>query len=214
MIYFVFAVDPTTEFLRKIIDKVSSQGVSTKTIECRPSDESYERTLDSIKEIPDLSTIVFLGHGRPQIFFGGAGEGFPKKKLIELNEMVLFKQNKLLAVACDSVEMLKSSNQFSGIINGIGFKGIPTEIEEIESNKHFRDENIFESDIEAFKKVLVEVVSHSLIHFEFEAEGDFFKLFDYLILLINKEINEAILKSQNRNLADLLFHLKIDMKLF
>jgi len=214
MIHIVFAIDPTTAFLQEVIDTLTRSEVEMNVIKCLASEESYERTIAAIQEISEPNTIVFMGHGQGHQLYGGESETFKKRSLVKINEMNCFRGKNLLAIACDSADLLKSSIRLSGIVKAIGFKALPTDMSEVENSKRLKEQGITEKDIDAYRNTLVNTIASALVYYENGGGADFFLLYDYIKLLINKRINEAVLKEKNRKLADLLFQMKVNMVLY
>lgn len=211
MIKIIISIDPSTRFLFEIIKNLESNGIEFEIIEIHPNEESYSKCFEVISEFEKNSTIIFLGHGQSNQLYGGEClDSFPKKPFIKLNEMNIFQQQYIFLLACDSSNLLKSSFRHSKIIKSIGFGGLPTSIEEVEKDKKLSAEGISEKTIEDFKNEIVTTVSTVLIQYY----NDFTKLTDYLTLMIDQRINNAVLVKKDRNLADLLFKMRNEMVLY
>lgn len=213
MIYVAFAIDPSTEFLRAIPEALKSISIEFEPIEIHPNFESYRSSFDRIAGLPDNSTILFLGHGSAGCLYGGENPNFKKKSFVKIEQMEVFRNKKLLAVACDSSDLLKRSLR-CGIRRAIGFKQLPTEMREIEDSKLLNKTVVGQSDLEQYRNALIELISEALIFYSSESGEDFCTTYDYLRLLINKRINNAILEENNPAFADILFGMKAGMSLF
>lgn len=211
MIQIIISIDPSTQFLFEIITNLKNYGISCNVCEIYPNDESYSSTLDIISNLDRDSRILFFGHGQSNQLYGGESlESYPKKAFIKLNEMSVFKDQYLFLLACDSADLIKSSFRQSKMSKSIGFGGLPTSMEEIEKDKKLSSEGVSEQTIEDFKNEIVYTVSTALaLHHK-----DFNKLSDYLILLLDQRINNAVLVKKDRNLADLLFKMRYEMVLY
>ena len=211
MIYIIISIDPSTQFLFEIINNLKKSGLEFKVLEIHPNEESYAKTLEEISSFEKKSKIIFLGHGQSNQLYGGESLNlFPKKAFVKLTEMNIFQEQNLFLLACDSASLIKSSFRQSRVIKSIGFGGLPTSLEEVEKDKKLSAEGISEQTIEDFKNEIVNTVSIALaLHHK-----DFNRLSDYLTLLIDQRINNAILVKKDRNLADLLFKMRYAMVLY
>ena len=211
MIQIIISIDPSTHFLIEIIDKLKHFGVNCNVFEIHPNDESYSKTFDIISNFERNSRILFLGHGQSNQLYGGEClDSFPKKAFIKLNEMNVFKEQHLFLLACDSSDLIKSSFRHSKISKSIGFGGLPTSMEEIEKDKKLSSEGISEQTIDDFKNEIVYTVSTAISLYY----GNFNKLSDYLTLILDQRINNAILIKKDRNLANLLFKMRKEIVLY
>ena len=211
MIYIIISIDPSTQFLFEIINNLKKSGLEFKVLEIHPNEESYAKTLEEISNFEKKSKIIFLGHGQSNQLYGGESLNlFPKKAFVKLTEMNIFQEQNLFLLACDSASLIKSSFRQSRVIKSIGFGGLPTSLEELEKDKKLSAEGISEQTIEDFKNEIINTVSIALaLHHK-----DFDRLSDYLTLLIDQRINNAILVKKDRNLADLLFKMRYEMVLY
>jgi hypothetical protein len=168
-------------------------------------------TFEIVSNLERGSLIVFLGHGQSDRLYGGEYlDSFPKKAFVRLNEMSIFKEQYLFLLACDSAELIKSSVRQAGMIKSIGFGGLPTSLEEIKIDKRLASEGISKQTIEEFKNEIVNAVSLVLSLYN----KDFNRMSDYLSLLIDKRINNAVLIKKDRNLADLLYKMRSEIVLY
>lgn len=213
MIHIVIAIDPTTSFLVEIINFLTNENIELGIIKIEPNNESYIRARKLICEIPTGSLILFLGHGQENQLYGGESEEFQKQPFIKDKEMQIFKDQFLFALACNSADLLKRSFRFSGIEKSIGFGALPTEKKEVEDDKRLKT-YITEENIESFKSCIVEITSLTFLEIHNQNKTDFNWVKDHISLLINKKINDSILNNQDRGLADLLYNMKSDIKIF
>ncbi len=211
MIYIIISIDPSTQFLFEIINNLKKIDLEFKVLEIHPNEESYAKTLEEISNFEKKSQIIFLGHGQSNQLYGGESLNlFPKKAFVKLNEMNIFQDQNLFLLACDSASLIKSSFRQSRVIKSIGFGGLPTSLEEVEKDKKLSAEGISEQTIEDFKNEIVNTVFIALaLHHK-----DFNKLSDYITLLLDQRINNAVLVKKDRNLADLLFKMRYEMVLY
>ena len=211
MIQIIISIDPSIDFLWKIVERLQEKGVEYNLTEIHPTAESYEQSLISISQFEKESVVLFFGHGQSNQLYGGENiKSFPKKPIVKINEMSIFQEQYLFLLACDSAGLIKSSFRIAKTKKTIGFGALPTSIEEVENDKKLSAEGISKQTINEFKEAIVETVSEALLL----SSNDFIFLKDYLTLLIDKKINNAILRKNNPNLADLLFRMRHDMVLY
>ncbi len=211
MIQIIISIDPSTQFLFGIVNRLKSNGIDFELTEIHPNEYSYVKAFKRISEFKNNSVIFFFGHGQSNQLYGGESlDSFPKRAIIKLNEMNIFQEKYLFLLACDSASLIKSTFRQSKIIKSIGFGGLPTSIEEVENDKRLSAEGISEHTIEEFKIEIVATVSSALI----SHHNDFNRLKDYLTLLIDQRINNAVLVKKDRNLADLLFKMRSEMVIY
>ena len=214
MIYFIYGIDPTTNFLQNIIDTLEINNIRVDVIRCNSNQDSYNETIDRIKLIPDGATVIFLGHGKSDQLYGGQDSNLERRSLINIKGMSILRGKKLLAIACDSANLIKSSMKLSGLVKAIGFKELPTEMNEVVDNKRLVDQGISIEDINDYKNIIVTTIAKSLVCYSRDGGNNFYLLYDYIELLINKEINTSVIKKRNARLAKLLYQMKADMVLF
>ena len=214
MIHIVISIDPSTQFLFGIIENLKTSKIPCNTIEIHPNDDSYSICKSTLSELPRESTILFLGHGQADKLYGGESDNYPKQAIIKRNEMSIFQGQQLIALACNSSDLLKSSFRLAKTNKAIGFGNLPTEMFEIETNRRLAVKEITQETIDKFKNAIVEVISASIIKCYWNYEGDLTTIKDYIILLINKKINWAILNERDRNLADLLFKMRTEISIY
>lgn len=208
MIKIIISKDVSTKFLQEIIINLKVNGVQFKLYEIEPNEKSYSKRFEEISNFDRNSIIVFLGHGQSNQLYGGeALDSYPKQPFIKLNQMKIFEEQYLFLLACDSADLIKKSFKQSNYKKSIGFGELPTSLEEIEVDKKLSSVGISEQTIEDFKNEIVYTVSKALTLYY----NDFDKLSDYLILLLDQRINDAVLNKGNRNLADLLFMMRYEM---
>jgi hypothetical protein len=211
----IFPVDKSTDFLNQIVENLNNSVVEFDLIKIFPTNESYDSAVKKIIEIKDDELIIFLGHGSPEMLYGGESDEFDKKAFVKLKTMYLFKNKNLFLLACDSTSLLKSSFKIAEIKKSIGFGPLPTDMSELNSNK-FKSLGANEETIRLFKDKIVNLISNSLIYYlnNSSKTKNMIDLKEYLILLINKDISETILIKKNRPLADLLFYMRTDLNLY
>lgn len=211
MIHIIISIDPSTQFLFEIVDNLRRYNINCNTYEIHPNDESYSKIFNIICGLERNSRILFLGHGQSTQLYGGEYlDSYPRKSFIKLKEMIIFREQHIFLLACDSANLIKSSFSQSKISKSIGFGGLPTSMKELEKDKKLSSEGISEQTIEYFKNEIVHTISISIsLYYQ-----DFNKLSDYLMLLLDQRINNAIIVKKDRNLANLLFKMRYEMVLY
>lgn len=208
MIQIIISIDPSTQFLFEIINKLKSRGIDFNITELHPSNDSYSKSYEKLSTFDKNSVILFLGHGTDKVLYGGENlPVFEKKEFIKLQQMNEFENQNLFALSCNSAGLIKKSLRLSKISKSIGFGGLPTSKEEVDDDKRLREQGVSAQTIQDFKNEIVYTVSSAFSqHYK-----NFNKLSDYLTLLLDQRINNAVLVKKDRNLADLLFKMRYEM---
>lgn len=211
MIQIIISIDPSTEFLFEIINKLKSYAIDFNITELHPTNKSYSEAYKKLNTFDKNSVILFLGHGTDEKLYGGENlPVFEKKEFIKLQQMNVFENQNLFALSCNSADLIKKSLRLSKMSKSIGFGGLPTSKEEVDDDKRLREQGVSAQTIQDFKNEIVYTVSNAFSqHYQ-----DFNKLSDYLILLLDQRINNAVLVKNDRNLADLLFKMRYEMVLY
>jgi len=212
LLQIVISIDESTAFLFGIIEKLKARSIPCNVIEIHPTQKSYDNGFKILSELDKKSFILFLGHGQSDKLYGGEDlQTFPKKPFIKLKEMNIFCEQNLFLLSCNSRDLIKSSFRIARMNRSIGFGALPTSKEEVEQDNKLKERRISLETIEEFKLIMVETISESITMFY---DKSFNKLKDYLILLIDKKINYAILDNNNSNLAELLFKMRNEIVLY
>lgn len=79
MYYLIYPNDPTIYFMNPIIKKLKSyiEDGSLILINCDADLNSYKDSVKKIKEIPENSKVIFIGHSTNSILYGGQREVVP-----------------------------------------------------------------------------------------------------------------------------------------
>lgn len=206
MIYLIYPSDSSTSFLDKLIDNFQ-QSISNNevvVISCEANDISYSEAFKEIKKIPDNSSVIFMGHGTPEILYGGASLEYPRRALVNLNDMSVFKNKKITLMSCYSSQLLQSSRRQRNYADAIGFGLLPSDLSEIEGKSELEALQLDKSDIIKYQQCLVEIFSEltKLLLKNVTIE----KIIVKLRLIINSKINDSILVCNEVKLAHLLFY--------
>ena len=172
-------------------------------------EEQTELCLQEISGLDDDVLLVFLGHGYTDRLFSRFVDTGNFSVFVEVNGMNVFKGKNILALACESTTLFNKSYSRSKIENSIGFGVLPTEMVELEDKK-IRDLGATEDDLGLFRNVLVDCISKSLINYQ-KNNKDVESLFNYLKLLLSKEIYNSVKVHNNRRLSDLIFLMRSEM---
>lgn len=216
MLHFIYPTDESTNFLLEIPNTLSEKYGSEliKIITVLPSDQSYSASVSAINDLPDNSTVIFMGHGQDDRLWGAEDQTFSKKAFISKSQSKVFSNKHLLCLSCYSNEFLKGTFAFSKIISSIGFGSLPTEMGEVKNNKRLKELGITDPVIDRYKIVLIDIIVRSLSEM-IEKNLSFAELSSFLKLILNKLISEVVLmdksNAENRILSDLLFQMKTEM---
>jgi hypothetical protein len=213
MITIIFPNDPSTAFLQPIIDILKNKNITINLLQVEPNKQSYLDTIEKLKSENTCQFFLFLGHGSENSLFGGESTEFDKQPFISLKDMVLFKDKTIFLLACDSNLLLKKTFRVAQIHKSLGFGPLPTEIAETNKNK-FKHLRVTTETIEKFKAKIVSVVAETLCLYLCQQNFNLNDIRDSLTNSINFEINQAILKNNDRTLADLLYFMKDEIEVY
>lgn len=210
-LYFIHALDETTSFLN-----VFQENFQENFLEILPTKESVEDSIKYLEEIPDDSTIVFLGHGHSAGLYTPESSSFEKYTFIDkLIGDHLFSKKKVILLSCRSSEFISKITTIDQII---GFGNILSSKEELkieadlETGK-FRD--LSEEDITFFNSSYCLAIINSLNKYKKKLYS--FNELPFLIeFYINQKINEILLNKKIGNrveIARLLFEFRNEMLL-
>lgn len=216
MIYIIYPIDETTEFLleipRRIVEKHGEKSI--EVIKMLPSEESYKEVFQAIEKIPSGSVVIFMGHGQEDKLWGAENESFIKQSFVSKSQSKVFSEKFIFLLSCNSNDFIKGTFRFSKAISSIGFGNLPTEKSEIENSKRLKEQGVNEETINKFKESIIELVSDSFCHM-IHNKLTFSQLGNSFLLRLNKKISQVILddtkSKDNRILADLLFQMKSEI---
>ncbi|GAA4871838.1 hypothetical protein [Ferrimonas pelagia] len=206
--YIIFPNDPTTDFMDPVLDAVNNLVIdgSLKVIRCAADDPSYEKARREIQDIPPGSKVVFIGHSTSSMLFGGESVDYPRAALVKKDEMGLFKDRQLFLISCFSAGLMKSSRPFRNKASCLGFGLLPSEIGELGDHGNISKIGLTEEDILSFREILSEVMSYLVAHWLDDGKT-LYSTYDLFKVLVNKKINDCLLKENNARLAELLFYI-------
>ncbi|MEK1974499.1 hypothetical protein WOB87_15480 [Vibrio parahaemolyticus] len=214
MKYLIYPDDPSIYFMDLVLEKISNfvENGSIKLIECESDEASYKVAFNLIKDIPNGSKIVFIGHSTPDLLYGGMSDSNPRKPLVKLREMSVFRDKELLLVSCFSNKLLESSRQYRNYSKCMGFGLLPSEMDEVEAHRGIRSLSLDSSDIDDFKLVLSQLIASTMEYFLNE-DHSMEKVFSYFKIITNKKINDYLLEGGNRKVAEVLFYVVNEVSL-
>jgi hypothetical protein len=213
MVTIIFPSDPSTIFLQPIIDILRNKNIPINLLQVEANKDSYSSTIEKLKSDFIGQFLLFLGHGSENSLFGGESIDFDKQPLISLKDMVLFKDKIIFLLACDSNQLLKKTFRVAQIEKSLGFGPLPTELAETNKNK-FKHLRVTTETIEKFKAKIVSVVAETLSQNISRSNYNLDDIRDNLVDNLNFEINQAILKDNDRILADLLYFMKDEIEVY
>ena len=208
--FLIFPNDRSTEFLKSVVDKAEELISNLIIIKCSASDESYSDAIEQLKNISKGETVIFIGHGCPTKLYGGENKSFSKKELISLKNVSLFKDVKLILMACNSSDFIRSSRKMRNFSEALGFGLLPSDMNELAKNKKIRELNLTELEINKFKEILIDLFSRIIdlvANFDKSIEELKFFVSTYISVLINNLIG----KGNMTNVAKLLFYVRKEL---
>lgn len=209
---FIFhSLDETTKFLDVFKNHFKDNYYTIET-----SNESIENSIEFMKQIPENSTLVFLGHGHSSGLYSPETTNFEKKIIIDIslgNE--IFNNKNTILLSCNSNQFIRKISKFNSII---GFGNIISSMTEVSIEaEHLTGiyRNVNNNDIDFFNKSYSESIIFALkkiINSEYSFE-DFPKIVEFYI---NKKINKILLNKGIKNrieISKLLFEFRNEMLL-
>ncbi len=208
-LHFIHALDETTSFL-----SVFQEHFQSNFFLIEPNKDSVDNSIKYIQEIPEHSTVVFLGHGHSTGLYTPEVNGFEKYTFIDkLNGNELFVNKKVILLSCRSNEFISKINSANQII---GFGNILSSPEELRveadlETGHYR--NISKDDISYFNSSYCSAIINAIYNYK---SGSYnFRQIPHLVeFYINQKINETLLRKDIKNrveIARLLFEFRNEM---
>lgn len=205
-LYFIHALDKTTSFLTVFREHFEE---SFYIIE--PNETSVKNSIKYVQEIPENSTIVFLGHGHSTGLYTPESEEFSKE--IFINSDIgnqIFTRQRVLLLSCNSNQYIRRLNSFEYIV---GFGNILSSMKEVSIEAEnetgiYRD--LLENDINFFNSAYCYAIINALQNYN-RGAYQFNELPTLIEFYINQKINETLLKKDIENrveIARLLFEFR------
>ncbi len=188
----IFPQDTTIEFLREFISILQNkypESISLIEPDLNCSFEALFKQINSLYKENDI--IFFLGHGKSNALYG-ATNSKEKNILISINQISeVFNGKNVILFSCNSRDIFRKTGV--GIKKYLGFGSMPTDWDEIQSERNIGDANylfnLTSDSLEKFKKILVAGLvsaSEKLIN-----EPNFSR---EMYLVLRMELNKAMLK--------------------
>lgn len=215
----IYPVDETTDFLNKIPEELLTFfGSDFDLIRVYPNDKSHEDAINIIESAPNGSIFIFLGHGNSMTLKGAESGSYCKDVFIDNDKLIIFNNKSLFVLACRSSSLLECGVYISGtnINQSISFPNIISSWEELEHERLVKITlypNLTKSHIDRFNSIITESTIYCLKGL-FENK-DFNSIHRRLIHYLNQKMVELVINepnSANRDLADMIFDLKREIK--
>lgn len=206
--YIIYPDDPTVYFMNTILKNLKDyiEDGRLTLISCNATNEGYEDSLNLIKQIPEHSRVIFIGHSTPIVLYGGQSSCFNRKPLINLNQMSIFKNIELFLISCFSEKLLKSSRSFRNYSKCLGFGLILSELCEVSAHSGMRRLGLTQDDINIFKFHVSEIFS-TVLRFMITNNASLEQAFNMFQIITNIKTNEMIIKDKNEKIAELFYYL-------
>lgn len=192
-LHVVFPNDETTDFLKEISEYISNKTEAQITLHRLSTIQDHLSFKDQAQAIISQDSIVlFMGHGMSNALSGAIIGRDSYGPFITDNELSIFRNRKIILLTCRSNEYLKKFGKECGIKAGIGFPNLITDIYETyypEDSERDRVYGISEVEINDFKKVITDIVKHSLEDF-INNNLTFYQLYKRIQLYSRKNLIE------------------------
>lgn len=207
MYYLIYPNDPTTYFMNPIIKSLKSyiENGSLILISCEANLNSYKDSIEKIREIPENSIVIFIGHSTNSILYGGQSINFEKKPLLELSQMSIFKNIELFLISCFSEKLLKSSRGQRNYSKCLGFGLLPSELQEVVAHSAMRRLELNQTDINIFRFHLADIFC-SVLNYMISNNSSLDMAYNYFKIITHKKTNDLILNEKNDKVAELFFY--------
>ena len=216
----VHSLDKTTQFL-SAIPRFIKQGGFNKfeyhVVEHPVSDA--EAIIQKIREYPEESLIVFLGHGASHCIYLPITPDVNKLQLINKDNFHVLHGRHFISLSCRSEEFIRRNYVVTSNSTMLGFDDLPTHWDDVTAIREMDPSvyrNMTDDVLMHFRNLLVDVFQKALL--DTLLQGENFKFFTYrLQLYINRHRSNVLLSKVSDNpslLASILFDLKEGMKLF
>lgn len=207
MYYLIYPNDPTTYFMNPIIKSLKSyiENGSLILINCEANLNSYKDSIEKIREIPENSRVIFIGHSTNSILYGGQSTNFEKKPLLELSQMSIFKNIELFLISCFSEKLLKSSRGQRNYSKCLGFGLLPSELQEVVAHSAMRRLELNQTDINIFRFHLADIFC-SVLNYMIYNNTSLDTAYNYFKIITHKKTNDLILNEKNDKVAELFFY--------
>jgi hypothetical protein len=212
MIYIIYPSDPSTSFLQEVLNDLKLLDLQNllTVINCLPTDNSYQQAKEAINSIPDGALVYFMGHGTYKGLYGGENARFPKKLLICLKEMKVFKNKQLILFSCHSGKLLKSSREKRMFYSSIGFGLLPSEMSEVSTDSYLNILDLNLKDINNIQSKLSKIFT-MLMSTSLSTEHNIDFYYGRLKLIIDSQISEEVLVNKDSKIANVLFSIRSNL---
>lgn len=208
-LYFIHALDDTTSFLN-----IFKEYFRKNFFTIEPNEKSVAESIEFLKQIPDDSLVIFLGHGHSSGLYTPEDNDFKKYTFIDsIKGNELFNNKNIILLSCRSSEFgtrITNANQF------IGFGNIISSVEEIAIEAELESgiyRDLDTNDIKYFNDTYCIAIINALKNLEkgLYAFNQIPKLIEFFV---NQQINATLLNKELKNrveIAKLLFEFRNEM---
>lgn len=210
--YIIAPSDRSTDFLKKsLMDfRTYISNGHIKIIECNADIISYSNARLQIDQIPNGSSIIFMGHGLSDKLYGGESDTFKKQALLNIQDFSKFKNKKIYCFSCFSSSLLSKSHNYRTSLGCLGFGIMPTEMQEIRLQSSLSSLSISEENIEYVKNLIINIIK-SVISEIIKGSDDSEDIYYLVKSILLSEINKTALTENNFTLSELIFHIYNDI---
>jgi len=154
--------DESTSFL----DSIWNKGILDYADDCQIMDvgyslEEHTAVFEILRNLPEGSNVVYLGHGNSFSLKGACGIGFNMEVFFSKQNVQLFENINLLCLSCKSADFLRPFKYLSYV----AFGDLPThmvEISGLREQEYNAYKGVDEKVISEFRDVIVSIMSNSI----------------------------------------------------
>lgn len=239
-VFIIHPYDKSTRFLEKIKKHILKDlKKNAHYYRIQPNEQSHQSCIAKIKIFSSSGLILFLGHGRSDCLCGAKGDFYNflsdgqleyecpekyyyKENFIDLKNINIFKDKKVIALSCNSNDKIGKSAVKQGVKVFIGFGDLPTSVEELKEKGEENRSGVSLSKIVSALKTDINYIIKKSVVYSIKNEYTFFQFLDILRLITNQRIKHHLsFKSLNsrpielrRLIANHLYSFKEDIKIF
>lgn len=225
MVYVINPIDPTIKSLRRLCHFFLKWLPEISVVYIFPGEHHKKNVHSLLRNMPDNTSIIFMGHGRSDALFGSKGKywnafeipdyvEYPEQyendeNFINADSFNLLKGKLLIIYACNSTELAKTLLRYGSKVV-LGFYRLPTSKEEFFDDWHIRASSHLIAAINgclniAFRNTILRSVKEHLAFSDIES-------------LMRMELQRQIVHVLTSNarykydLANVLSHIKLELK--
>lgn len=235
MIFIVHPYDKSTKFLKRIKTHLLAEvPKGVEYFKVKTNDESHQSCINKIKNLPNGSTVLIMGHGRSDFIYGAKGDQFEnqesdlkyeqpdkyyhKEIFIGKDNLNIFQEKKVISLTCNSNEKIGSWAIDENCIAFIGFGDLPTSVFELEDIGYQSKEGQSLASIESNLKAAINYIIKKALEISIIHNYTFDKFIKLIRFLTNQRISDLLTTNkkfkERKVIANLLYNFKQEISIY